>query len=158
MEPRLWILIQAFAHLLPPGDVIDAGANDGADSSRFARLFGQRTVLAIEPTIASTRHIMKTYVERQGQHNIEVLRAGLGEAEGSANYSALLDHRVGAQVGDYEPGPAAASTATSAFRCSPSTDSLRIASSHSRTGTSRAGRTRCSLGPSSHSAVTAPPS
>ena len=30
MEPRLWILIQAFAHLLPPGDVIDAGANDGA--------------------------------------------------------------------------------------------------------------------------------
>ena len=52
MEPRLWILIQAFAHLLPPGDVIDAGANDGADSSRFARLFGQRTVLAIEPTVA----------------------------------------------------------------------------------------------------------
>ena len=98
MEPRLWILIQAFAHLLPPGDVIDAGANDGADSSRFARLFGQRTVLAIEPTVASTRHIMKTYVERQGQHNIEVLRAGLGEAEGSANYSALLDHRVGAPV------------------------------------------------------------
>ena len=93
MEPRLWILIQAFAHLLPPGDVIDAGANDGADSSRFARLFDQRTVLAIEPTVASTRHIMKTYVERQGQHNIEVLRAGLGEAEGSANYSALLDHR-----------------------------------------------------------------
>ena len=104
MPPRLWILIQAFAHLLPPGDVIDAGANDGADSSRFARLFDQRTVLAIEPTVASTRHIMKTYVERQGQHNIEVLRAGLGEAEGSANYSALLDHRVGAQVGDYEPG------------------------------------------------------
>ena len=29
MPPRLWILIQAFAHLLPPGDVIDAGANDG---------------------------------------------------------------------------------------------------------------------------------
>jgi hypothetical protein len=23
MEPRLWILIQAFAHLLLPGDVID---------------------------------------------------------------------------------------------------------------------------------------
>ena len=23
MELRLWILIQAFAHLLPPGDVID---------------------------------------------------------------------------------------------------------------------------------------
>jgi hypothetical protein len=49
MEPRLWILIQAFAHLLPPGDVIDAGANDGG-RSLFSDEIGVSTYLPAKRT------------------------------------------------------------------------------------------------------------
>ena len=49
MPPRLWILIQAFAHLLPPGDVIDAGANDGG-RSLFSDEIGVSTYLRAKRT------------------------------------------------------------------------------------------------------------
>ena len=44
---------------LPPGHILDVGANDGQWSCMYAKMDGNRTVVAVEPFVANVRHLHK---------------------------------------------------------------------------------------------------
>ena len=86
LEERLshfFTLLANSTTLLGPGDVLEAGANDGRAAGMLSGLFWPRKVLAVEPLIVnieSAQRVAKQHV------NMEVLRAGLGEIDGKSSY------------------------------------------------------------------------
>ena len=60
---------------LPPGSIIDAGANDGSDACFYAEASPSRIVHAIEPLMQNVRVIERWAV---GRPNLRAMRAGLG--------------------------------------------------------------------------------
>jgi len=66
--------------LVPPGIVIDAGANDGLDACHLARAAPSRVVWAIEPLASNVEHIRRRYAARLP--NLRVDQGGLGNASG----------------------------------------------------------------------------
>ena len=77
-EPVLRALIGSlFAEgLVPPGSVIDAGANSGEETCFYAERQPQRTIHAIEPLWTHYRRIKQVLVRRLP--NIQPLHGGLG--------------------------------------------------------------------------------
>ena len=78
VEPLLRSIVGGlFAEgLVPPGSVIDAGANSGEESCYYAERQPQRVVHAVEPVLSNVLRIQ----QRWGTHlsNLRVLRGGLG--------------------------------------------------------------------------------
>ena len=60
---------------MPPGSVIDCGANDGSETCHYATLAPDRIIHAVEPIYVNWKHIKQKYAELS---NLRVLRAGLG--------------------------------------------------------------------------------
>lgn len=63
------------SNILPPGLIIDAGANDGSDACFYAEASPSRIVLAIEPLEQNVRVIERWAV---GRPNLRAMQAGLG--------------------------------------------------------------------------------
>ena len=79
VEPLLRSLIGglfAESGLVPPGSVIDAGANSGEEACYYAERQPQRLVHAVEPVTANVRHIQRLWGSRFP--NLRVLRGALG--------------------------------------------------------------------------------
>ena len=79
VEPLLRSLIGglfAESGLVPPGSVIDAGANSGEEACYYAERQPQRLVHAVEPVDANVRHIQRLWGSRFP--NLRVLRGALG--------------------------------------------------------------------------------
>ena len=78
---------------VPPGAVLDVGANDGSWTRMYAKTAPSRKVHAVEPLYANVQHIQRTHVS--ASPNIVVTHGGLG---------AFNHYRSGAQgpraVGD----------------------------------------------------------
>ena len=80
-EPLLRSLLGGlFAEgLIPPGVIIDAGANDGEDACYYAERQPQRTVHAVEPTRENHKYIKRKWSPRLP--NLKALHGGLGSLD-----------------------------------------------------------------------------
>ena len=65
--------------MLPPGSIIDAGANDGSDACFYAEAAPARTVHAIEPLRQNVLVMQQLAV---GRPNLRAMQAGLGNRSG----------------------------------------------------------------------------
>ena len=78
-EPKFRTLVHALLAVdrwVPPGAIIDAGANVGKDSCFFAEHAPDRTVHAIEPLALNVRHIRDSFGRMP---NLVVTHGGLGD-------------------------------------------------------------------------------
>ena len=64
---------------VPPGDVLDVGANDGEMACFYASLDSARTVHALEPSQTGYDRLVTRF---QDVKNVAIMRAGLGSDEG----------------------------------------------------------------------------
>lgn len=62
--------------ILPPGVIIDAGANSGEDACYYAERNPQRTVYAVEPTPSNVAYIKRKFARRL--NNLQAVHGGLG--------------------------------------------------------------------------------
>ena len=77
---------------VPPGDVVDVGANDGEMTCFYASLDSARTVHALEPSQTGYNRLVARY---QHVKNIAIMRAGLGRAEGFSTGSGNMSSGMG---------------------------------------------------------------
>ena len=80
--------------LVPPGAVLDAGANNGADSIFLSKLNPERQVVSVEPTRTNVRFI-EHETRRHKCSNIEVIHAGLSNASGESSYAQEIERGAG---------------------------------------------------------------
>ena len=95
--------------LVPPGSVVDAGANSGEEACYYAERSG-RTVHAVEPIASNVAHIEKKYGAHL--HNLKAMQGGLGSqnrlvfhsaaAAGDDNQQAARHVGIGLQVGSMQ--------------------------------------------------------
>ena len=78
---------------VPPGAIIDAGANLGEDSCFFAEQAPDRTIYAIEPLEVNARHIRSSFSRLT---NLVVTHGGLGDCSERVELKSLLS--LGAQM------------------------------------------------------------
>ena len=78
--------------VLPPGAIIDAGANTGYEACQLAAAAPERTVHAVDPDSANVRSIA-TLGKMHNLTNLRPLQGGLGEK------SALIHMRTSASSG-----------------------------------------------------------
>ena len=114
MEIKLWALLLLIGDrdgLGKPrpgtqGYILDAGANDGHSATMLANAFRrlQLRVLAIEPLVSNVAVAQR---RARSLHNLDVLRAGLGDVNGSqGRYPSALDQRRGSinlQIATFRP-------------------------------------------------------
>ena len=114
MEFKLWALLlliadrDGFRKPRPGtrGYILDAGANDGSSAVMLANAFRrlQLRVLAIEPL---TSNVAVAQRRARSVHNLDVLRAGLGDVNDSeGHYPSALDQRrgnVNLQIATFRP-------------------------------------------------------
>ena len=80
--------------LIPDGEMIDAGANDGQTTCILASLAPTRRIYAIDPLLSNVKHIQQTYA---AWPNIKPLVGVLGNQTGRMHMMGL-DPRMGGQV------------------------------------------------------------
>lgn len=99
MEPLLWRIVVRLlaAGLLPDGDVLDAGANDGRTTARLATLVSPRRVVAVEPIHVNYDHIRAAVVA--AHPNVQAVHGGLGATPGNGSYAHRQDRKVGTMIG-----------------------------------------------------------
>ena len=93
VEARLravFTLLFAVAGLVPPGDVLDAGVNNGQDTEYLARLDPTRTVVSMEPLRPHHRTI--SAMSRRVA-NIRPIRGALGATARTESYPIELERR-----------------------------------------------------------------
>ena len=92
--------------LVPPGVIIDAGANDGSDACYYAERQPQRTVHAVEPTLMNVEFINRRWSSRLP--NLKALHGGLGSLDRiiyeklASNSTSRSAGRYGAHGGAYQ--------------------------------------------------------
>lgn len=92
MEPKLGVLFFALLASYKDGAVLDAGANNGADSVAIARKVANRTVYAVEPMLSNLAQVWR---RARGFPNLNVIAGALGDAHGQGSYSAHADEHRG---------------------------------------------------------------
>ena len=80
--------------LVRPGAVLDAGANNGQDTTFLARLLPARQIVSCEPLFG---HVLGIRKMANTLTNIEVFHGGLGDTSSFGSYPSKLDHTRGAQ-------------------------------------------------------------
>ena len=89
MEGKLHGLMVGILCLIGDGDIMDAGANDGADSVLLSVLFPVRRIIAVEPLRSNVVRILKVKNDR-----MEVIEGGLGEKSGVSWYGVSADSKA----------------------------------------------------------------
>ena len=87
MEPLLKELILMLLSLMGPGSILDAGANDGADSVMLADAAPRRQVVAVEPLRTNLDKVRLAV----GGRSIRIVEGGLSNVSGSDTYPASAD-------------------------------------------------------------------
>ena len=77
--------------LVPPGAIIDAGANDGQESLWLANLQPSRQIVAVEPLTANVANIHKQK-QKLKANNLEVLQGILSNRSGT---DTIIEHNHG---------------------------------------------------------------
>ena len=100
MEPNATAVVLGLfqSGLVGPGDILDAGANDGGCTLTLAKHLASRSVLAIDPLRVNVGQI-RQQARRQDAWNVQILCGGLGAQDGWGSYDARADRRVGNQIG-----------------------------------------------------------
>lgn len=129
-EARLkWLVVGLLADrtVVRPGGILDAGANDGSESCRYAEAAPDRDVLAVEPLAHHVQHIRHRY---GALANLRTLHAGLDQTRGTLALRATDD-----MVRDMAPRPSSrrndSSSSTELLRvddvyCGPSPRAARL--------------------------------
>jgi len=101
-RPRLELLLHALVgglfeeRLIPPGAVLDVGANDGEMAAYYACLDASRTVHALEPSA----RLYETLERRARDTNIKPLRAGVSRGDFTLTPNAGNEQSVGGGGGE----------------------------------------------------------
>ena len=97
-EPALHhVLASLFTFgLVGPGAILDAGANDGAETAFLATLQLERLIIAVEPLAANVAAITKRLLPLLP--NVRIVQGGLSSEPGTGSYPARMDRR---QPGEY---------------------------------------------------------
>ena len=75
---------------IPAGSVLDAGANDGAESCYYAVRAPERTIHAVEPLVSNVEHIHRSVASGVFPRNVQAIRGGLGSTPGWASLGAAV--------------------------------------------------------------------
>ena len=92
LEPLLLECILLLAPHIPPGSILDAGANDGSGTVQLARAFPQHTVVGIEPTRVNVKRARKLTA---GLPNANILRGVLSDRSTTLSYPPGREFRAG---------------------------------------------------------------
>ena len=84
--------------LIPPGSIVDAGANLGTESCFFSVTGPNRTIHAIDPLQVNINFIQRRFVERRRRHSIIPLLGGLGSISKTLAVPLRKSSIVGGQI------------------------------------------------------------
>lgn len=92
LEPLLLRCIQHLAIHIPPGSILDAGANDGSGTAQLARAFPQHKVVGIEPTRVNIKRARQLIA---GLPNAHIVRGVLSDRTTTLSYPPGREFRAG---------------------------------------------------------------